>query len=240
MTRQHDEPLLRVEGLRLAIGRVKILRDVSITVHPGESVGIVGPNGAGKTTLLRCLSGHYPAAEATVGTYAGAALPRNISGAASRSMIHVPEGRGLIASLTVEENIRAACYAVGKRWDRSRRAELVEMFPILEKRGSSAAGNLSGGEQQLVAIARAVAVEPRLLLIDEMSLGLAPAAIAEVVRVLNQVAAGSEMSLLVVDQNIRTVTDLCSRVYGLEHGQTSEYTDSANLVQDAIRDVYLF
>jgi branched-chain amino acid transport system ATP-binding protein len=236
----NTDPLLEVEGLSYAAGKVTILRDASLRVMPGESVGIVGPNGAGKTTLLRVLSGLYNGAQSTRAVYAGAPLPASPSAAVKRLLIHVPEGRFLIGSLTVEENIRAACYAVGKPLDKRRYEQLTETFPILAKRRTQAAGNLSGGEQQQVALARAIAVEPRLLLIDEMSLGLSPSAIATVVAALQVVQESSDMSFLIVDQNIKTVTALCSRVYGMDQGRTAEYSGTDDLVANAIRDVYLF
>jgi len=234
------EPLLEVRGLSYAAGKVTILRDASISVMPGESVGIIGPNGAGKTTLLRVLSGLYGGAKFERAVYASRALPATPTAAVKRSLIHVPEGRFLIGSLTVEENIRVACYAVGRPLDSATYKSMAEIFPILDKRRTQAAGNLSGGEQQMVALARAIAVEPRLLLIDEMSLGLSPSAIADVVAALRTVKATTDMSFLIVDQNIKTVTELCSRIYGMDQGRTSEYFSTEHLVADAIRDVYLF
>jgi len=235
-----SDALMEVRGLSYAAGKVTILRDASIRVMPGESVGVVGPNGAGKTTLLRVLSGLYRGAKFEHAAYAGGALPGTPSAAVKHSLIHVPEGRQLIASLSVEDNIRVARYAVGRSLDRASYGALAEVFPILEKRRAQAAGNLSGGEQQLVALARAIAVEPRLLLIDEMSLGLSPSAIGSVVAALKTVKATSSMSFLIVDQNIKTVTELCTRVYGMDQGRTAEYSGTEHLASDAIRDVYLF
>jgi branched-chain amino acid transport system ATP-binding protein len=234
------QPLLDVRNLSLSIGGARILKNVSVAVQEGESVGIVGPNGAGKTTLLRAVSGMYSHHQSTVATFDGAPLPKTPARAAKSGMMHVPEGRRLIPSLSVEENMRAACYAVGKRYTGATRASMQEIFPVLSTRAKIAAGLLSGGEQQMVAVARAVTVRPRMLLIDEMSLGLSPAAIANVIASLQKVLASGDTTMLIVDQNIRTVTTLCTRVYGLDQGTTVEYRDHDSLVADAVRDVYLF
>ena len=231
--------LLSVRGLRAGYGLVQVLFGIDLDIDPGELVVVLGSNGAGKTTTLRALSGMVP--------FEGEVLLDGVSMAGRRpeqflaaGVAHVPQGRGTITDLTVEENLRIGAYT---RRDREVAADIdrwYETFPRLGERRSQTAGSMSGGEQQMLAIARAFMSRPRLLLLDEPSLGLAPLVTAEVVDRLRSVTAETGTAVLLVEQNVDLALDFAGRAYVLEAGEIVVSGQAADLRGDAaVRQAYL-
>ena len=229
--------LLETDQLEAKYGAVQVLWDIGLTVDEAEVVALVGSNGAGKTTLLRALSGLIPVSGGDA-RFAG----RSIVGVAperivERGIAHVPEGRRLFPGLTVRENLFAGAYARG---DPRRELErVIEIFPHLGRRLSQLAGSMSGGEQQMCAIARGLMSRPKLLMIDELSLGLAPKLVEDI---LDRVGGLPELgtSLLLVDQDVDAALRVSSRGYVLETGHIVAEGPSAELAEDPrVREAYL-
>jgi branched-chain amino acid transport system ATP-binding protein len=209
--------LLEVRGLATGYGDVPVLWDVDVDVRPGEVLAIVGANGAGKTTLMRALSGLLPAAAGTV-VLDGQDVTRLAPEARiARGLIHVPEGRRLFASMTVYENLVMGAYL--RRQDvRARLRRVHEYFPILEERADQLAGSLSGGEQQMCAIGRALMADPHVLLIDEMSQGLAPILVERLAELVAELNRGG-LTVVLVEQDAYTALELAHRVTVLAGGR---------------------
>jgi len=232
--------MLEAEGLQVAYGDAVALWDVSLTVGDGELVAVVGPNGSGKTTLINTIAGLLPARGGRL-RFGGVDLtrlaPHQVS---SRGIAIVPEGRRLFPGMTVEENLEIGAYAPAARTARDARLERVyAMFPILRERRRQAAGTLSGGEQQMVAIGRALMAGPRLLLLDEPSLGLAPAIVDHVFETVETLHR-SGTSVLLVEQNVARALAVAGRAYVLVEGRTvSAGTPEALLREPHLRSAYL-
>ena len=231
-------PLLDVSGLHAGYGPIEVLHHLDFTVAEGEIVVILGANGAGKTTTMRAVSGTIP--RGGVVQFAG----RNISGAKPDAILRagisqVPQGRGTFTDLTVDDNLRAGGYAVKG----SLEADLdrwYELFPRLAERRDQKAGSLSGGEQQMLAVARAMMSRPRLLLCDEPSLGLAPLLTQERFRVLGALREEHGMALRLVEQNAGMALALADRAYVLETGSiVATGTGDELLADDRIKEAYL-
>ena len=211
--------LLEVEDLRAGYGPVRALHGVDVTVQEGAVAAILGPNGAGKTTTLRALTGMVRTSGRIVfdgRSLAGLSTPRIVR----LGVAHVPEGRGTFPALTVDENLRLGAWT--RRDAAAVRSDLDEyygMFPRLAERRGQAAGSLSGGEQQMLAIARALLLRPRLLLLDEPSLGLAPMVTRALFEVLGRVKRERGTTMLLVEQNANLVLDFADHAYVLETGQ---------------------
>jgi branched-chain amino acid transport system ATP-binding protein len=228
--------MLEVDGLSAGYGTVEVLWDVDLEVGAGEAVALVGSNGAGKTTLLRAISGLIPTTAGEV-RFEGERLtglrPEQV---AAHGIAHVPEGRHLFQGLTVRENLMAGGYA---RREGAELERAVELFPALGERMSSLAGDLSGGQQQMCAIARGLMSRPKLLMIDELSLGLAPKLVDEIVERLAD-AAGEETALLLVEQDVDAALRLATRGYVLETGRIAARGTSEELAEDPrVREAYL-
>jgi branched-chain amino acid transport system ATP-binding protein len=213
------ETLLELDGVDVRYGGVQALRGISLTVRPGEIVALLGPNGAGKTTTLRAISGLVAPSAGHI-TWQS----RNIERLRPEDVVrlgiaHVPEGRQIFPELTVEENLLIGSYARGKRAAvRNDLTRFFEQFPKLAARKTQPGGNLSGGEQQMLAIARALMASPKLVLLDEPSMGLAPRTVQEVFALLGELnRAGT--ALLLVEQNARMALRLAHRAYVLETGR---------------------
>ena len=212
--------LLEVEDLHAGYGPVRALHGVDVTVQEGAVAAILGPNGAGKTTTLRALTGMVRTSGRIVfdgRSLAGLSTPRIVR----LGVAHVPEGRGTFPALTVDENLRLGAWT--RRDAAAVRSDLDEcygMFPRLTERRGQAAGTLSGGEQQMLAIARALLLRPRLLLLDEPSLGLAPMVTRALFEVLGRVKRERRTTMLLVEQNANLALELADQAYVLEAGRT--------------------
>ena len=194
-------------------GEVRALHGVSLAVEEGQIVSVLGPNGAGKTTTLRAVSGTVRTSGSIV--YSGKRIGRSPETAARAGIAHVPEGRGTFAELTVWENLRLGAYTVRQPdFD-----DALAYFPWLAERRQQQAGTLSGGEQQMLALARALVSRPRLLLLDEPSLGLAPLIVREIFGIVQRVNRESGTTILLVEQNARLALSVASYAYLLEHGR---------------------
>jgi branched-chain amino acid transport system ATP-binding protein len=229
-------PLLELEDVSARYGPITALHGVSLTVGEGEIVALLGANGAGKTTTLRAVSGLVRRSGSVVvgGKKLGRVSPE---GVARAGVAHVPEGRGIFSELTVWENLRMGAYVTRGRPDYRM---VLEYFPWLESRRNQQAGTLSGGEQQMLALARAFLQRPRLLMLDEPSLGLAPLVTREVFRVVTDLNQKEGLAVLVVEQNAAIALDCASRAYVLETGRVA-VSGSADELQsnDAVRSAYL-
>ncbi|HYZ16684.1 MAG TPA: ABC transporter ATP-binding protein [Candidatus Acidoferrum sp.] len=210
-------PLLAVEGLRAGYGGIEVLHDVSLALEEGTLCAIVGANGAGKTTLLMALAGIIAKRAGRV-RFDGADVTRLPSHAlVARGLVLVPEGRRMLPGMSVEENLQVAASVRGAEGF-ARIAPLLERFPILRQRRAVAAGSLSGGEQQMLAIARALAIGPRALLLDEPSMGLAPKLVDEIFAIVAAERARGT-SILLVEQNARRALAIADRAYVMERGR---------------------
>jgi branched-chain amino acid transport system ATP-binding protein len=234
------EPLLALEGVEARYGPVKALHDISLTVAEGEIVAVLGANGAGKTTTLRAISGTVRRSGSI--RFAGKSIAgRSPEAVARLGIAHVPEGRGTLSELSVGENLRLGAYA---RRDRAAIREdeerLFVNFPWLEKRRSQRAGTLSGGEQQMLALARALMLRPRLVLLDEPSLGLAPRVVAEIFEIVAELNEREGLTVLVVEQNAILALEAASRAYVLEVGRVALEGGSDELRRnESVRKSYL-
>ena len=231
-------PLLHVDGLRAGYGAVRVLNGLDFSVADGEIVVILGANGAGKTTTMRAISGMISRTGSV--EFDGASIVNAKPDAILRSGIsQVPQGRGTFSDLTVEDNLLAGGYTVKK----TRNADLArryEMFPRLAERRDQRAGSLSGGEQQMLAISRAMMNRPRLLLCDEPSLGLAPLVTQDLFKVLGELRDETSMALLIVEQNAGLALELADRAYVLETGDIiATGTGDELLADDTIKEAYL-
>jgi branched-chain amino acid transport system ATP-binding protein len=232
-------PLLELTDVHARYGQVPALHGVSLTVDEGEIVALLGANGAGKTTTLRAISGMV-ARDGAV-RFDGEPLPRSPEGAARRGITHVPEGRGILAELTVWETLQMGAYL---RRDRKAVArdldQICSELPWLRDRRRQQAGTLSGGEQQMLALARARASRPRLLLLDEPSLGLAPLVVQEFFRLVRTANETVGLTVLVVEQNANIALDSSNRAYLLEVGRVALSGASAELKEhEGVRSSYL-
>ena len=232
--------MLLVERLECRYGKVAAVHDLSIEVRQGELVVLIGANGAGKTTTLKAISGLMTPAGGRV-TFEGA----DVTGASARRMLalgiaHCPEGRRVFPYMTVRENLQMGCYLRsdqdGIEQDMTR---LFERFPILRERAEQAAGTLSGGEQQMLAISRALMSRPKLALFDEPSLGLAPGMVAQTFDIIRQIRAEG-VTVVMVEQNAFAALELCDRAYVLEQGRVTKSGTGPELLDDPeVRSAYL-
>ena len=230
--------LLELDRVQARYGPVQALYDVSLTVGEGEVVAVLGANGAGKTTTLRAISGTV-ARSGTI-ELGGRPLAGGPEAAARAGVAHVPEGRGTFVELTVTENLRLGAY-VRRDGDVKRDLERVAgYFPWMAERGGQRAGTLSGGEQQMLALGRALMSRPRLLLLDEPSLGLAPLVVREFFRTVRELNENEGLTVLLVEQDARIALSISSRAYVLEVGRVALSGSSSELRDDEnVRRSYL-
>ena len=232
--------MLEVSGVTAGYGAFTALWDVSLRVAMGEAVAVVGPNGAGKTTLLRVISGLIAPRQGRV-AFEGAELAgRPPYDVVAHGIAHVPEGRRLFPQLTVAENLKMGAYLPSAR---ARYAESLErvhaLFPVLAERRVQRAGSLSGGEQQMLAVGRALMSRPKLILLDEPSMGLAPVMVLRLFDLIRRVREEG-YTILVVEQNVRQVLKLVDRAYLLEVGRIKMEGRAADLAeQDFVRQAYV-
>ena len=231
--------LLQVKGLEVGYGGIRAVKGIDLEVREGELVCLIGANGAGKSTTLRAICGllvlragsiHY--AGANTATLPAYELPR-------QGLVMVPEGRGIFAQLTVEENLSMGAFA---RSDSGVGADIerqYQSFPRLKERRTQTAGTLSGGEQQMLAIARALMARPKLLLLDEPSMGLAPRLVQKIFEIVREIAQAG-VTILLVEQNARLALEVASRGYVMESGAITLADESSKLLADPkVREAYL-
>jgi branched-chain amino acid transport system ATP-binding protein len=232
--------MLELDRIQVAYGAATALWDVSIRMAVGELVCVVGPNGAGKTTLINAIAGLNPIAAGTLSMDGRNLnrLPHNQF--CDRGIAIVPEGRRLFTGLTVKENLELGSYRRAARANRRQSLErVVSIFPVLRERLEAPAGTLSGGQQQMLAIGRALMAQPRLLLLDEPSLGLAPSVVLEMFEVIREINRGG-VAVLLVEQNVAMALELATRAYVLEEGRiVAEGIPQEMLAQPHIRRAYL-
>jgi branched-chain amino acid transport system ATP-binding protein len=227
-------PLLQIEGVEAGYGEALVLRGVSLEVGAGEVVALLGPNGAGKTTLLRAVTGRLPLRAGAIrlsGVSLAGLPPYRI---AALGVATIPEGRRLFDELTVAENLDLGAYLpAARREAAATRARLEALFPVLRERRHQPAGLLSGGEQQMVALARGLMARPRLLVLDDPFLGLARAVIAAVCAALRALAADDQLGILAAGQHVRRLLGLADRAYLLDEGRVVVNGPAAALRDDA-------
>ena len=228
--------MLEVSGLEAGYGRVQVLWGIDLEVGEGEVVALVGSNGAGKTTLLRAISGMIAPSGGDVRLDGDSLVRRAPEDVVKAGIAHVPEGRRLFAGLTVRENLRVGAYARGGEADIER---AVGLFPRLGERLDQVAGSMSGGEQQMCAIARGLMADPKLIMIDELSLGLAPNLVEQILERLTSVTEAGT-SVLLVEQDVDAALEAAARGYVLENGRIVAAGESTALLDDPrIREAYL-
>jgi len=233
--------VLEVANLTSSYGPVEVIHDLSLQVNEGELVALVGANGAGKTTILRCISAVQPISQGEVRFY-----NQNISRQSADSIVHAgisqcPEGRQVFAPLSVADNLHLGAYPlkISKRDRELAIAEVYELFPILEEKAKQSAGTLSGGQQQMLAIGRALMARPRLLLLDEPSMGLAPLLVEEIFNIIKKLNQQGT-TILLVEQNAKMALSIADRGYVIETGKVFMSAKADELLADeAIQQAYL-
>ena len=242
MSVSREQPLLEIRDIEVHYGRIRALHGVSLAVHAGEMVTLLGSNGAGKTTTLRAVSGLLPLSSGSV-WFEG----RDISRVKAHrrvvdGLIQAPEGRGVFPGMTVLENIEMGCYGrkLGSRNEHRERLDWVfEKFPRLAERRAQVGGTLSGGEQQMLAIGRALMARPKVLLLDEPSMGLAPLVMSQIFSIISDINSQGT-TVLLVEQNAQQALTRSDRAYILETGEVTRTGNARDLLaDDSIRAAYL-
>lgn len=225
-----NAPILSVEGLTVAYGRVQAVRGVSFEAAPGSLITLVGANGAGKSSIINAVSGVIRPRAGRI-TFNGVDITRTPAHTlVKRGLVQVPEGRQILATMTIEENLRLGGWYTGSG-SASSIETMYERFPVLGERRSLPAGSLSGGEQQMLAIARALVAQPTVLLMDEPSMGLAPRIVDEVFRVIDEIRA-SGTTVVLVEQNARRALRAADHGYVLQSGEIVHQGPAADLLAD--------
>ena len=229
--------MLKIDNLVFNYGKIQALKGVSFEVQQGEILSIVGANGAGKSTLLKCISGLLKPQSGEV-SYDGEVLPRTANAVVAKGIAMVPEGRWIFPNLTVEENLLMGGYLSKNRGEGLERA--YSMFKRLKERRSQRAGTMSGGEQQMLAIARGLMSDPAMVMLDEPSLGLAPVIVDDVFDVIHNINSVKKLPVILVEQNAYMALSISNRCYVLENGRIAHSGKSSELIQsDVIRETYL-
>jgi len=223
--------MLNVQNVNAGYGKFQALFNVSLEVRAGEAVAVIGPNGAGKSTLMRVISGMIPAASGKVEMEQKSVLDAPEHEIVGMGIAHVPENRRLFPRMTVEDNLRMGCFLpqFRKRFE-ERRAFVYELFPRMEERRHQMAGTMSGGEQQMCAIGRALMSDPKILLMDEPSAGLAPVVVHQVFDLIEKIRSDG-LTVLIVEQNVKQVLRVVDRAYILESGKLHSEGTSDELLQ---------
>ena len=224
--------ILKLENLAVSYGNIKALKGININVEEGKIVAILGANGAGKTTTLKSLSGIVPVQSGKI-TLAGNEItnkpPEKIT---SMGMVQSPEGRQIFADITVEENLKIGSFTVRDKHEIAKNFEKVyEYFPVLKERKKQMAGTLSGGEQQMLAIGRALMASPKVLLLDEPSLGLAPLIVKSIFEIIKEINA-TGTTVLIIEQNALQTLKIADYAYVLELGEVKMEGDASELIED--------
>jgi len=232
--------MLELQGVTAGYGEFTALWEVTLTVNAGEAVAVVGPNGAGKTTLMRVISGLVPIRAGDLRLDGRSLAGRPAHEIVAHGIAHVPEGRRIFPRLTVEENLKMGGFLPASRRHYAESVgSIFELFPVLAERRRQRAGTLSGGEQQMLAIGRALMSKPKLILLDEPSLGLAPVMVLRLFELIRRVRREG-YTILIVEQNVRQVLSLVDRAYLLEVGRIKVEGRAADLAeQDFVRKAYV-
>ena len=233
-------PLLQVTGLKVNYGHIEAVKGIDLELHEGQITTLVGANGAGKSTTLLALSGLVKKAAGRVmfnGKDLSKMAPHNI---VSSGVVQVAEGRATLTTLTVQENLELGAYSRRDKGNRAAEMEYIySLFPVLKERAGGLAGNLSGGEQQMLAIGRALMAKPRVLLLDEPSMGLAPIIVQDIFRTLRDINRAG-LTIFLVEQNVRQALKIAGRAYVIETGKiVLSGTGQELLVNPKVQDAYL-
>lgn len=226
--------ILAVNDLRVAYGAAEVIRGVSMLVEEGSIVTLIGANGAGKTTLLRTVSGLLPAKSGSIAYLDEQIENQPAEQIVRKGLAHVPEGRGIFRNLTVHENMLTGLLPASDRsLGKATMEEMYQQFPILKERRRQLAGSLSGGQQQMLAVARALVSRPRLLLLDEPSMGLSPKLVGEVAELVSKVRS-TGVTVVLVEQNASLALDIADYGYVLENGLITKEGPAENLAADPV------
>ncbi|CAX60398.1 High-affinity branched-chain amino acid ABC transporter, ATPase component [Erwinia billingiae Eb661] len=234
-----SQPMLEFRKVNVFYGPIQALKEISLTVNEGETVSLIGANGAGKSTLLMSIFGQPRIAAGQI-LYRGEDISQKSTHfIASNGIAQAPEGRRIFPDMTVEENLLMGTIPIGSRYQHEDKARMYDLFPRLEERRSQRAMTLSGGEQQMLAIARALMSRPKLLLLDEPSLGLAPIVVKQIFQILRELTQGG-MTLFLVEQNANHALKLSDRAYVMVNGQIRlSGSGQELLVNPEVRSAYL-
>ena len=233
--------MLKIRELETGYGKKQVLFGPSLEVSAGEIVALIGPNGAGKSTVLKAVCGLIPAWKGEInfnGDVTNGSTPaQNVA----RGITFAPQGNRVFADLTVMENLEIGGYPLQRKQAKERIAQMLEFFPVLKERTRQDAGRLSGGEQQMLALARALVPRPKLLMLDEPSLGLAPNLVATVFKRIAEISHEAGVAILIVEQKVREVLDICNRAYSMKLGKIAFEGHPEELKSDKtkIRDLFL-
>lgn len=233
-------PLLDIRNMDVAYGGIRAVRQLNLHVHPGERVALIGANGAGKSTTLRAICGLVPLAAGSV-HYQGKSLAgQPVHAMVRQGLVMVPEGRGIFPQLTIEENLHMGAYSRQDKINFAQELQQVyQRFPRLAERRLQTAGTLSGGEQQLLAMGRAILSKPKLLLLDEPTMGLAPIMVDKIFEVIEDIAQQG-VTILLIEQNARLALEVSQRGYVLESGELTLQGPAGDLLHDPkVRAAYL-
>ena len=233
-------PLLDIRNMDVAYGGIRAVRQLNLHVHPGERVALIGANGAGKSTTLRAICGLVPLAAGSV-HYQGKCLAgQPVHAMVRQGLVMVPEGRGIFPQLTIEENLHMGAYSRQDKINFAQELQQVyQRFPRLAERRLQTAGTLSGGEQQLLAMGRAILSKPKLLLLDEPTMGLAPIMVDKIFEVIEDIAQQG-VTILLIEQNARLALEVSQRGYVLESGELTLQGPARDLLHDPkVRAAYL-
>ncbi|MDR3342809.1 MAG: ABC transporter ATP-binding protein [Treponema sp.] len=233
--------MLKIENINAGYGDMHVLFDINLNVEEGEVVSLVGSNGAGKTTLLRIISGFLPVSHGTITYFNQDLLKVKAQRRADLGISHIPQGRGILGTLTVKENLIMGAYPKEARKNVQVEIEnAYNKFPKLRERQNQMAGSLSGGEQQMLAIARALMIHPKLLMLDEPSLGLAPIVVEDMFEIISNVSKQEGVSILIVEQNLMQALSVADRAYVLETGHLVMQGSARELMENKdIQKAYL-
>ncbi len=236
-----SEPILKIRNIESFYGPIMAIRGVSLDVHPGQIVSILGANGAGKTTLMKTVSGVMDPEKGTI-TFDGAQIqgsePHKV---VQRGIVHVPEGREVFPLMTVDENLSLGAYTLTDKAQFDHDRELVfSYFPVLKERRNQEAGTLSGGQQQMLAIGRGLMANPKIMLLDEPSLGLSPLLVQEIFGILKRLNEEQNMTMMLVEQNANAALELAHHGYVMEIGRIVMDGEASDLMQsEDIQNFYL-
>lgn len=233
--------MLKVENLSVSYGNIRAVRNISFEVSDGEVVTLIGSNGAGKTTTVHAITGLLPATGKIL--YQGKdILGRSTHQLVAEGVVMVPEGRRVFPRLTVRNNLLMGAYTrkVSKHQIKQELIDIFDLFPRLQERESQLAGTMSGGEQQMLAIGRALMAKPKLLILDEPSMGLAPIVVKSIFQTIRAIKEKQGLTILLIEQNATMALSVADRGYGLEHGEIAFHDTAANLRdQDIVKKTYL-